>query len=413
MIARCILAVSILLLAPVTAAEPEGLAIRAGKVVTMDGDDRTLNNAVVLIRHGKIETVGPEREVDIPDGYRVIDARDRWVVPGLIEGHNHVGSPIQNLNDNVWLTNPGLRALDVLQPENELLRSGLQGGVTAMLVVPGSGSNMGGFGVFAKLAGDTVSDMLLKHPGSLKIAQAGNPERYWWNPQRSYMNYNTRQTLLKAKAYHEKWSAWEEGKTKEKPELDPTWHEFRGLFEKKVPLSVHTQIYQVFLKTITMLHDELGLWTVPFHCTFDSFKTAELVAERDMSICNGPRQLFFDRRQRRIFGHCERWAAGGVERISVNTDCVGRFGLAQEDLSYQATMAARLGFDSYKALRGVTVEVARAFGVDDRIGSIEAGKDADLGIWTGNPIDPRSSCTMTLVEGQVEYDASAVDHRRI
>ena len=227
------------------------------------------------------------------------------------------------------------------------------------------------------------------------------------------MNYNTRQTLLKAKDYHEKWNAFEAGKTKEKPDFDPVWHDFRGIFRKEVPISVHTQIYQVFLKTLTMLNDELDLWAVPFHATFDSFKLAELVAERDMAICNGPRQLYFDRMQRKVFGHCERWSSAGVKNLSVNTDCVGGFGTPQEDLPYQATVAARLGWNTYDAIRGVTIEVAEAFGVHDRIGSIEVGKDADLCLWTGNPIDPRSACMMTVVEGKIVWDADKADRRRI
>lgn len=388
------------------------VAIHAAKVLTMDSDNTVVNNAVVLIEDGKIAAVGRAGEVEVPDGARVIDAGDRWIFPGLIEGHNHIGASIRDLNENVWLTNPGIRALDVIEPGNELLNSGLQGGVTSMLVVPGSGSNSGGFGIITKTAGDRVEDMTLRYPGSLKIAQAGNPEGFWFGVNRSYMNYNTRQTLVKAKEYHEKWLAYENGEVEQKPDFDPTWHDFRGLMEKKVPVSVHTQIYQVFLKTITMLHDELDLWIVPFHCTFDSYKTAELVAERDIHICNGPRQLYFDRRQRKIFGHCERWAAGGVKNISVNTDCIGSRGTTQEDLFYQATMAARLGWDTVDALRGVTIAVAEAFGVDDRVGSIEVGKDADMGLWTGNPLDPRSSCMMTLVDGRVVWDASKAKRRR-
>lgn len=395
-----------------SAASAENIAIRAGKVLTMDAEDRVINLATVLIKNGKIEAVGPSKDITIPDGYRVIDASDRWVFPGLIEGHNHIGGSIRDLNENVWLTNPGIRALDVLDPGTEVMNTGLQGGVTAMLVIPGSGSNMGGFGAIMKAAGDRIEDVTVRYPGSLKIAQAGNPERYWWNPGRSYMNYNTRQTLEKAKEYHEKWKAFENGETETKPQIDPVWEDFRGLFEKEFPVSVHTQIYQVFLKTITMLHDELDLWIVPFHCTFDSFKTAELVAERDIAICNGPRQLYFDRNQRKIFGHCERWSAAGVTNLSVNTDCIGSFGTPQEDLFYQATMAVRLGWETYPALRGITIEVAEAFGVDDRIGSIEVGKDADMGLWTGNPLDPRSSCRMTLIDGEVVWDASNARRRR-
>jgi imidazolonepropionase-like amidohydrolase len=88
------------------------------------------------------------------------------------------------------------------------------------------------------------------------------------------------------------------------------------------------------------------------------------------------------------------------------------YGVAQVELPYQATMAARLGLPTYPALRAITIAPAEGFGIADEVGSIEVGKDADLGIWTGNPIDPRSSCEMTIVDGQVVYDASKVKRRQ-
>ena len=109
----------------------------------------------------------------------------------------------------VYLTNPGLRTLDAVNPESDDVKMARSGGVTTALLIPGSGTNMSGFGTIVKFAGRTVDEMVLKSPGSLKIAQAGNPERYWYGVGRSFMNYNTRQTLQKALAYHRAWEAFE------------------------------------------------------------------------------------------------------------------------------------------------------------------------------------------------------------
>ena len=97
-------------------ASAEKVAIRASKILTMDEKDTVVNNGVVLVDNGKITAVGKSSEVEIPDGYRVIDGGDRWIVPGMIEGHNHIGGNIRDLNENVWLTNPGIRIVGCPTP---------------------------------------------------------------------------------------------------------------------------------------------------------------------------------------------------------------------------------------------------------------------------------------------------------
>ena len=158
-----------------------------------------------------------------------------------------------------------------------------------------------------------------------------------------------------------------------------------------------------------MLVDELGLWTVPFHCTFDGYKTAPLMVERNMYVCAGPRNICFDRHDRRIFGVPAKYREAGVERLATNTDAPV---LPIEEHFYQATVACRMGWDdSYEALRGLTRITAEAGLIDDRVGSVEKGKDADLAVFTGDPVDPRSHCELTIIDGKVVYDVSRQDRR--
>jgi len=408
------------LLAAAASAQEAGpvTAIEAGKVVTMDADDRVLNDAVILVRGARIVAVGRRGEVEVPAGARVIDARDAWVVPGLVDCHNHTAGSLSDLNDGVYLTNPGLRTVDTLDPNNDLLLDARAGGVTAVCLIPGSGNNMSGFGTVCRTAGDTVEEMVIRAPGSLKIAQAGNPERYWFGVGRTYMNWNLAQTLVKAKAYHEAWSEWEAARDAaqqgagppagEPPERELEWEGFRPLFRGEVPVTVHTQSYQVVLRTIRMLRDRFGLEVVLDHSTFDGFKTADLIVERGMFTIVGPRQYYFDRTQRRIVGCAARYQERGVERLGINTDAPV---VPQEELTLQAAIGCRLGLDPYVALKGLTIVPARALKIDHLVGSIEVGKEADLGVWTGDPIDPRSACRQTLVRGELVYDA-ARDRRR-
>ncbi len=382
---------------------PALLAIRAGKVITMNDADAVVNNAVVLVRDGKIERIGEQNKTAIPDGYRIIDASDKWLVPGLVDAHNHTAGSLMDLNDMVYLTNPGLRTLETIVPNSELMKLARAGGVTSVLLIPGSGTNMSGFGTITKTAGKSADDSVIKSPGSLKIAQAGNPEWYWYGVGRSFMNYNTRQTLEKAKAYHDAWTAFEKGAASDKPSFDPIFSDFRGLFRREFIVSVHTQIYQVVMTTVDMLAHGMGLRTVIDHGTFDGFKTAPLVIDAGMYAINGPRQFWFDYSQRKMNGNAARWWQNGLRNLGINTDAPV---VPEEQLSFQAAMACWYGWLPYPALRGVTRVPAEALMIDDRVGSIEPGKDADFGLWTGDPIDPRSSCEITVVNGKVVYDAS-------
>ncbi len=174
---------------------------------------------------------------------------------------------------------------------------------------------------------------------------------------------------------------------------------FRGEF----PVSVHTQIYQVLMTTVDMLASKMQIKTVLDHCTFDAFKVAPLVLKTDAFTINGPRQYWFDRSQRKMHGNAARWWQGGVHKLGINTDAPV---VPQKELSYQAAMACWYGWLPYPALAGVTRVPAASLMIDDRVGSLEIGKVADFGIWTGDPLDPRSSCVMTFVRGELVYDAN-------
>jgi len=381
-------------------------AYRVGKVVTMDADDRVINNAVVLVEDGRIIAVGRRRDIEIPDGATIVDRPQSWLVPGLVELHNHTAGSLGDLNDLVYLTNPGLRTLETVVPETANVKRARAAGVTSALLIPGSGTNLTGFGTIVKFAGDTVDEMVIRSPGSLKIAQAGNPERYWYGVGRTMMNYNTRRTMELARDYHESWKAWEAGDSTEEPAFSPIFDEFRGLFEREFIASVHTQQYQVVMTTLDMLTDRLGLRTVIAHGTFDAWKTVPLVlelGEENVQAVVGPRAYHFDRTQRKIHGVAARWWQGGLRELGINTDAPV---IPQEELSYQAAMGVFFGWEPYAALRGITIVPARSLLIEDRVGSIEVGKDADFGIWTGDPIDPRSHTQITVINGKIVHDAA-------
>lgn len=391
------------MLLPPSAMGQEVSAYRVGKIITMNEKDEVINNAVLIVRDGKVAQIGKASQVEIPEGAEVIEMPSCWLVPGFVELHNHSAGASTDLHDYVYLTNPDLRTLESVNPGTENFKLARAGGVTSALLISGSGTNMSGLGTVIKFAEGQMDDVVLKFPGSIKIAQAGNPERYWFRVGRSFMNYNTRQTLAAARKYHQAWLDFESGKTAQQPLFDPIYDPFRGLFRGEFIASMHTQQFQVVMMSILMIQGEFGIKTVLDHSTFDGYKNAPVLHEHeDIITIVGPRQLYFDGTQRRIFGIAQRWWQGAVRTLGINTDSPV---IPQEELSYQAAMACYYGWKTYEAIRGLTRIGAEALLLEDRIGSLRPGLDADFCIWSGDPIDPRSTCWIAVIDGKVVRDA--------
>jgi imidazolonepropionase-like amidohydrolase len=389
---------------------PAGLAFHVAKVVALDDADTVINDAVVLVKEGQIEAVGPADQVTIPTGYRVLHFPEHWLLPGIVDAHDHSAAGGWNdLNDMVYQTNPGLDSRSVPRADNPWIKRARTGGVTTVMMIPGSGTNLAGFGTVVSTAGQTPDEIIVRSPGSLKIAQAGNPEWYFGGNGRMFMNWNLRQTLRKARAYAQQWADYEEAskgledQAVGRPEFDPIWDGFRAVFRLQSPVIMHTQMYQVLAATMAMITDEFGLWTVLDHCTFDGWKIGPVVRETSAWTINGPRQYYFDYTARRMIGNASGWWKNGVRRLGINTDAPV---VPQEELTYQAAMACWYGWLPYPALRGITNITSKSIGVYDRLGSVEPHKQADLSIWTGDPLDPRSACLMTVVNGKIVYDGT-------
>ncbi|MGB0952320.1 MAG: amidohydrolase family protein [Planctomycetota bacterium] len=379
----------------------EFTVLKAAKVYTAD-EAGMINNGMVVIQNDKIVWVGEAKGVEVADGVEIQDLGQVWLVPGLIEPHNHVAGSLRDLNDTVFLTNPELHTYEVLEPQNPYLKDAVAGGVTSALFIPGSGSNMGGFGMLVKTSGKTPDEMVVRSPGSLKVAQSGNPERYSWGVRRAMMNWNTRNTLREGLEWA---AAYEAGEA----DFDPRYQDFVGLRNGTVPVSVHTQIYQVVLETLTMQVQELGLKSFVDHGTFDGYKVAPLAAELGVPVMNGPRQFWFDRSTSQIMGCAAGWDSAEGIILGYNTDSPV---IPQEELPFQAAMGVRLGAgDAESALRGMTANAAKALLMEDIAGRLVEGLEADLVAWTGDPVDPRSSVLKVWVRGEKVYDVEE-DQRR-
>lgn len=394
--------------APTPPLPPQGnYAIKAGKIFTAVSPN--IDDGVILVKGGKIEAVGPAAGVKIPEGYTVVDCSDKFVMPGLVEVHCHVGGT-GDLNEMVYQTNPELRVLDQLVPSNPQLKRAVAGGVTTVCYIPGSGTNMGGFGAIMKTGPGKTEDVLVRFPGVLKIAQAGNPERQAGEvgSGRIGMNYVIREQLREGMGYVKDWDDFESGKRKEKPAVNLRLEYFKPLFHREIPVLVHTQGYQVVMSTIRILHDEMNLKLVIGHGTFDTFKLTKEIVERELPSMIGPRGFWADPDTGHIRGVVVEQYKRGQTFIGVNTDSPV---IPQEELFFQASMAVRYGLPEDVALKGITIGAAKALMVEKRVGSIEPGKDADLIALTGTIIDPRNYVTMAFIDGRIVYDIKT-DRRR-
>ncbi|MCE9595352.1 MAG: amidohydrolase family protein [Planctomycetes bacterium] len=391
------------------------VAIVAAKVLVASWEgEQVIDHGVVLVRNGKIESVGARATTEIPDGVRVIDVGDRWVMPGMVDLHSHVAGPDVDLNDMVFQCNPELRASSVVVPSNRLLDRGLASGVTTVLFIPGSGTNVGGQGILLKTSPSTFEAMRVRDPGSLKIAQGDNPMRWGYGMGRGLMNHHIRDTVARGEAYAKAWTSYEKGEGS-LPEKQLDLEPFRDLFAHRTQISTHTQIYRLVLSTITMLKGEFGLDVYIDHGEWAGYLAAPLAVKLGVAAIIGPREIDtpsarLPNTDGKIVSVSAEYQKRGPMQVGFNTDAPV---VPQEELFLQATMGVRYGFenDAMEAVRGLTIVPAHTAGIDDRVGSLEPGKDADLVVITGDPTDPRSFVELVFVEGRVVYDV-ATDGRR-
>ncbi|MCB9914566.1 MAG: amidohydrolase family protein [Planctomycetes bacterium] len=375
-------------------ASAQDLAVRCGKVLTMGAADEIHAPGLVLVEDGKITYVGAPKELaaDVP----VIDAPDAWLAPGLVDLHTHIHTGgWGDINDMVYSVNPELRSAPTLRPDNRAMQIACAGGVTTLFGIPGSGTNMGGFGVLYKTkTTHRFEDAVVASPGGLKVAQDSNPQRvagnFGWGNARASMGWTLEHVCNQALA------AERAGRN------DLRLRDLRRVLTRELPVLIHTAGSDGVVNVARMWKQRYGAQCIVSHGSFDGWKAARAVAELGVPVNHGPRTMdWFSSRNGRINGTAAEYVKAGVQHLSLNTDSNV---MPQEELFLQGAMSARLGADSYQMMKALTLHPAIVFGIDDRVGSLEVGKDADLVLYSGDPLDPRTHVERVWIEGAVEYE---------
>jgi imidazolonepropionase-like amidohydrolase len=384
-------------------------AIVGGRVLPVTAEP--IDGAVVLIRDGKIAAVGVGLE--IPLDARVIDAAGGWVLPGFIEAHGHVGVHEEAEgwagSDSNELTEPvtaQVRALDAINPADLGFRDAVSGGVLAVNVNPGSGNPIGGQTAALKCWGRTVDEMLLRAPAGMKSALGENPKRvYGERKQTPSTRLGTaaviRGALVDAANYMARLEA-EQGKSEadRKPvDRDLKLEALAMVLRREIPWRQHCHRADD-IATALRLAAEFGYDLVIDHGT-EAHLLADILAAKDIPVIIGP--LFTSRSKvelrNRSLANPGKLAAGGVT-IAITTDHPV---VPINFLAHQAALSVKHGLDRDTALQALTINPARIIGIEDRLGSIEPGKDADLVIWSGDPLDVLSRVTRALMDGAEIY----------
>jgi imidazolonepropionase-like amidohydrolase len=387
------------------------VAIVGGTVVPITAEP--IQDGVVLVADGKIAAVGPAGSVSVPDGVTVIDAAGKWVLPGLIEAHGHVGVHEEAEgwagSDSNELTEPvtsHVRALDAINPADLGFRDAISGGVLAVNVNPGSGNPIGGQTAAIKCWGRTVDEMLLRAPAGLKSALGENPKRvYGERKQQPSTRLGTaaviRDAFVSAANYLQRIQAEEAKPAEERKPVDRDLKlEALGrVLRREIPWRQHCHRADD-IATALRIADEFGYDLVLDHGT-EAHLLADIIAAKDIPVVIGP--LFTSRSKvelrNRSLANPGKLAAAGVT-IAITTDHPV---VPINFLIHQASLAVKHGLDRDTALRSLTINPARIVGIDDRLGSIEPGKDADLVVWSGDPLDVLSRVEHALLDGTEIY----------
>jgi imidazolonepropionase-like amidohydrolase len=408
-------------------AQDDTVAFRGANIIT--ATQGTIANGILLIKGGEIVAVG--KNIAIPEGTKVIDVSKSTIFPGLIDSFTNLGTteiePLdRDFDEATSPITPHLRIIDALNPENSFIPIARKRGVTAALTAPGEGNLLSGQSALICLSGETMEDMVLKFP----VAVHGNlgetsKLRYGAKGQMPSTRMGAaallRQTLIDAQAYFDKILVYEKKLEEYKNKKEKTKKEEKNEKNKKEPpqepappptdfklkslipilkgdqhLIVRANRQDDIL-TALRIAEEFGIKIVINHGA-EAYKVANKLARKNIPVLVGPVGSYFQRIETRgsLYENVVKLHQAGV-KIAFQTGSIENV----SDLLYQAESAVKYGLPYDEAVKALTLYPAQIFGVDDKIGSLEKGKMANLVVFDEDPLKQLSKVKMVVIKGKV------------
>ncbi len=391
-----------------------------GNIHTMAGE--TIEQGYIKIEGKNIKEVGSMRELgDVHSQMQkenrgkksgntraadILDVKGAWVMPGIIEAHCHVGITEEKNgtsgDDGNEITNPitpALRGLDAINPMDPEFHAAIKAGITSVMAGPGSANVVGGQFVFMKTQGRCMDDMIVKAPAAMKVAFGENPKRNYGDmgkmpASRMAIASLLREELFRAKQYKEK---MDNGSLEEE---DFNMEPWLPVLNREIPLKAHVHRTDDILTAIRIAK-EFGLDMTLDHCT-EGHLIAEEIAESGFPAIVGPDLTARSKIevQNMDFKTSGILSKAGVT-VAITTDHPVSI---LQYLPVCAGLAVKKGLPMEEGLKAITINAAKICRVDHRVGSLEPGKDADIAIFTGNPMETFTRTLYTIIDGSVVYD---------
>lgn len=379
------------------------ILIQGGTLCTMTGENDIFTGDI-LVEDGKIVKVAPHIAAE---DAQVIDATGYDVLPGLIDAHSHIGlfdfNHDKSVDDANEMTDPVSAAVDArygMNPQARELKVAYEHGITSMLFTPGSGDVFCGQPFVAKTYGDNIFEMTVKAPAAVKIALGGNPKNTYGDLKRLPMTrmgvaYVLWDTFRKAKEYLDKKN------NGENPDYDANLEAIIPALKGEIPCKIHCTQYDML--TAIEVAKAYGVRFSLEHA-WGATDYLDEIAESGCDICYGPIATYRAPGERRkVDVEAVKMLDDRGVNVAIITDSPI---LSEESLYHHMGEAVREGLAQERVIRMVTVNPAIQLGVQDRLGSLEAGKDADIILVKGKlGLDTDAKVMLTMIDGEVVYRA--------
>lgn len=363
------------------------------KIFTMNDEDAVIENGYIKIEDDKITEIGDM--LSYTSNEEFIDAEGASAYPGFIDGHTHLGMFEDGLcfegddgNESTEPITPQLRAIDAINPLDFCFSEALEGGVTTVLTGPGSANPIAGQIAAIKTYGKRIDKMIVSAPAAMKFALGENPKSVYNDKSQMPVTRMAtaaliRETLYKAKHYMQDKAKAQADDELDEPEYDAKCEALIPLLERKIPAHFHAHRADDIFTAIRIAR-EFNLDLVLVHAT-EGYMILDELKEENIPVLAGP---YMTDRSKPELKKLSRAATGIMSSNGIKTAIITDHPETPiQFLPLTAAVAVREGMDEYEALRAITSTAAKICRIYDRVGSIEAGKDADILLFNGSPLD--------------------------